>query len=155
MTQTNIAKIEETTREFFGKTGLEIEAIEIKFLEDASVSIDIKAEEPGMLIGEQGQTLAEIQRLLKIILQKGAAAQPPFYIDLDINDYKKKKKEQLREIARSAADEVSLTKKEKQLSPMSAFERRVVHMELASRGDVATESIGQEPERRVAIKPGS
>ena len=57
-------------------------------------------------------------------------------------------------MAISAADDVALTKKEKQLPPMTAYERRIIHLELASaRPDVVTESIGQEPERRVAIKP--
>ena len=76
----------------------------------------------------------------------------PFYIDLDINNYKKKKMEYLKELAKSVADEVAITKKEKELPPMSAYERRIIHLELAARGDVTTESIGQEPERKVVIR---
>jgi len=74
---------------------------------------------------------------------------------LDINDYKKKKVEYLREMARDAANEVSLSKKEKNLVSMPAYERRVIHLELADREDVITESVGEEPERSVIIKPAS
>ena len=76
-----------------------------------------------------------------------------FYIDLDINDYKKKKKDYLKELACSIANEVALSKKQKELPPMSAYERRIIHLELAERQDVSTESIGQEPERKVIITP--
>jgi len=74
---------------------------------------------------------------------------------LDINDYKKKKNEYLRELARSVADEVSLSKKEKILGPMPPYERRVIHMELAGRSDVVSESIGEGPERRVGVRPSA
>ena len=59
----------------------------------------------------------------------------------------------MRETANSVADEVALTKKEKELAPMPAYERRVIHLELADRKDVTTESIGEEPKRRVVIRP--
>lgn len=153
MTWEKLEKVKESVHEFFEKTGLKIETLEIKDLQDSSVSVDLEIEEPQALIGEQGKTLTEIQRLLKIVLQRKLSPEQPFYIDLDINGYKKKKREYLRETALSAADEVSLTKKEKQLPPMPAFERRIIHTELASRSDIETESIGEEPERSVIIKP--
>ncbi len=153
MTQANLEKIKEITREFFEKTGLDIEAVEIKNPQDSTVPIDLKMEEPQILIGEQGQTLSEVQRLLKTILLRKIALESPFYIDLDVNDYKKKKKEYLKEMARSTADEVSLSKKEKMLPAMPGYERRIIHLELASRSDVTTESMGQEPERSVVIRP--
>lgn len=152
MTQPNLKEIKTTIEEFFKKMDFEVE-VEVKKPREATVSIDLKMDEPQILIGERGQTLAEIQRLLKIILRKKIISEEPFYIDLDINDYKKKKAEYLKETAKNAADEVSLTKKENQLPPMPAYERRIIHMELASRDDVATESVGWGPERRVVIKP--
>lgn len=151
MTQANLNKIKEIAQEFFQKMGLEIE-VEVKSLQDLTIPINLKMAEPQILIGERGQTLAEIQRLLKAILRKKIAVEEPFYINLDINEYKKKKTEYLKEMARTAADEAVLTKKEKILAPMPAFERRIIHLELASRGDVTTESIGQEPERKVVIR---
>ncbi len=150
MSQQNLDVIKKTIREFFEKTTFEVE-IEFFPEKENTYPIKIKTEDPQILIGTGGQTLAEIQHLLKAILKRKIA--DLFYIDLDINDYKKKKNEYLKEIARDVADEVSLTKKEKELSPMPAHERRIVHLELAERGDVTTESTGQEPERRVVVKP--
>lgn len=151
MTQINLEKIKEVTQDFFTKTGLTPE-IEVATPENNTVPINLKMEEPQILIGERGQTLAEIQHLLKAVLKKQITADEPFYINLDINDYKKKKVEYLKEMARTAADEVALTKKEKHLPAMPPYERRIIHLELASRSDIITESIGQEPERKVVIR---
>lgn len=151
MTQANFEKIKEIAKEFFQKTGLELE-VEIKLPRDLTVPINLKMEEPQVLIGERGQTLAEVQHLLKAILRKRIKTEKPFYIDLDINDYKKKKIEYLKEMARTAADEVALTKKEKHLSSMPAYERRIIHLELAPRTNVTTESVGREPERKIVIR---
>jgi len=148
--QEQLEEIKKTIKEFFEKTTLEVE---IEFLpqRDLTLPINLKTEEPQILIGERGQTLFEIQHLLKAILRR--KIKENFYIDLDINDYKKKKIDYLKETARSLADEVALTKKEKILPPMSAYERRIIHLELAGRSDVTTESIGSEPERKVVIRP--
>ena len=152
MTQDNLEKIKQITQELFKKMDLGIE-VEVKKPQDQTLPIDLKMEEPQILIGERGQTLAEIQHLLKVILRRKIVPEEPFYINLDINDYKKKKAEYLKEMARSAADEVTLTKKEKVLAPMPAYERRIIHLELADRTDVTTESTGQESERQVVIRP--
>lgn len=146
----DLEKIKNEVKEFFKKVTFEVE---IEFLpqRDLTLPINLKLENPQILIGERGQTLLEIQYLLKAILKR--KIKKDFYIDLDISGYKKKKIEYLKELARSAADEVTLTKKEKILSPMPAYERRIIHLELAGRQDVTTESIGREPERRVVIRP--
>jgi spoIIIJ-associated protein len=146
----DIEKIKEITNEFFDKTTFQVE---INFLpeKDLTLPIEIKTDSPQVLIGEKGQTLVSIQHLLKVILKR--SIQENFYIDLDINGYKKKKIEYLKELARTTANEVSLTKKEKSLPPMPAYERRIIHMELGGRTDVTTESIDREPERRVIIRP--
>ncbi|MDP2664163.1 MAG: R3H domain-containing nucleic acid-binding protein [bacterium] len=150
LSRSDLEKIKETVKEFFEKITFEVE-IEVLPEKEQTLPIILKTEEPQILIGEGGQTLAEIQHLLKLILKRKITEL--FYIDLDINDYKKKKKEYLKEMARSLADEVSLTKKEKTLLPMTAYERRIIHLELAEREDVTSESIGQEPGRSVVIKP--
>ena len=150
LNQADLKKIKEITEEFFRKTTFEVKA-EVLPQQDLTVSINLELEDPQILIGEGGQTLAEIQHLLKAILKR--KIQEPFYIDLDISGYKKKKIEYLKELARSLADEVAITKKEKELAPMPAYERRIIHLELASRTDVTTESVGQEPERSVVIRP--
>lgn len=157
MEKQNLEKIKKIIEEFFGKMTLEAE-VEVLPQTEASVPIKIKvAEDPQILIGQGGETLAEIQRLLRIILRKQlalAGEAEDFYPDIDINEYKEKKAEYLKELAIDAADDVALTKKEKELIPMSAYERRVVHMALAGRDDVVSESVGEGPERRVVIKPG-
>ena len=144
------AKIKKTIEEFFEKITFEVE-VEVGPQTDSALSVNIKTAEPQILIGQGGQTLFEIQHILRAILRKKILEN--FYLDLDINDYKKKKTDYLKELARTAADEVALTKQEKILEPMSAYERRIIHLELAGREDVVSESAGQEPERRITIKP--
>ena len=143
--------IKKIIEDFFKKMtfGVEIGTPELK---EDTVFVNVKTDEPRILIGQNGQTLAEIQHLLKAILKRKLKKEQ-FYIDLDINDYKKKKIEYLKETAKLLADEVALTKEEKTLDPMPAYERRIIHLELAKREDVVTESVGEEPERRLVIKP--
>ena len=115
------------------------------------VNLDIKIKEPQILIGSDGQTLFELQRILRIILNK--KLQKNFYLKLDINDYEKKKIEYLKSLAKNLADEVSLTKKKKILSPMPSYQRRIIHMELAERTDVTTESQEIGIDRCIVINP--
>jgi spoIIIJ-associated protein len=150
MSPTNLKEIKKITKEFFNKTTFDVE-IEFFPQKDLTIPIDLKTEDPQILIGEKGQTLLDIQHLLKSILKR--KIQEEFYIDLDISGYKKKKTEYLKELAKTTADEVSLMKKERALPFMSAYERRIIHMELAGRDDIVTESIGREPQRKVIIKP--
>ena len=152
LNQNNLEKIKKEIHDFFQKTTFEVE---VEFLpqKDKTLPINLKTEEPQILIGEGGQTLTEIQHLLKSILRKKIISEEPFYLEIDINGYKRKKYEYLRELAKSVADEVALTKKEKQLAPMPAHERRIIHLELAERTDIISESIGQEPERKIVVKP--
>ncbi len=145
-----LEKIRKITKEFFQKTTFDV-SLDFSTQEENTLLIKVKTEDPQILIGERGQTLADIQHLLKIILRK--KTEELFYVNVDINDYKKKKAEYLKELANSVADDVVLTKKEKALSPMRAFERRIVHMELAERSGVITESIGERDERKVVVKP--
>jgi spoIIIJ-associated protein len=142
-------KIEKEAKEFFSRLGIEFELKISKF--DNTFKIDLQTKEFQDLIGEKGKTLNEIQHLLNAILKKKIKGE--FFIDLDIGGYKERKIKYLKELARSVADEVALTKKERILEPMPAYERRIIHLELASRPDVTTESIGKEPKRRVVIKP--
>jgi len=150
MIEGDINKIKELINEFFKKTGFDV-GISILSVEDKTIPVRIKTEEPKVLIGQNGETLADTQHLLKAILSHEISEQ--FYVDLDINDYKEKKIRYLKETAREWADDVSLTKEEKTLEPMPAFERRIIHMELANRTDVKTESVGQGTERHIIIRP--
>jgi len=142
--------IEGTAKEFFQKVGAD-GTVQVKTDEESGVSVQVTLEEPQLYIGEKGQTLLEIQHILKAILRK-KIPEERLYISLDINEYKQNKESYLRELARSAADEVALLKKPKELSPMPPSERRIIHMELSERSDVSTESDGDGELRRVIIK---
>ena len=124
MTPQEFEKLKEAAKEFFEQTGLALE-VEIKNQADSTIFVDVKAEEPQFLIGERGQTLSEIQRLLRAVLRRKTETLTSFYIDVDVNDYKKKKAEYLKEVAQTAADEVAITKREKELPSMPPYERRV------------------------------
>ena len=76
-----------------------------------------------------------------------------FHLNLDINDYKKKKIDFLKKTAKELADEVMVSKVEKSMLPMSSYERRIVHSELSKRQDVKTESRGEGVNRYVVILP--
>lgn len=146
----DLETIKRITKEFFLKTTFDVD-IDFLSQKESIIQINLKTEEPKILIGEKGQTLGEIQRLLKVILRR--KINQDFYIDLDINGYKKKKIEYLKEVAKLVADEVALMKEEKILPSMPAHERRIIHMELSGREDIVTDSTGKEPERKIIIKP--
>jgi len=163
---TKINKIKETTEEFFEKMTIPVSSMEadlssakkeIRGGQDTGeenievINLNIKMDEPQILIGQQGQTLFEIQRLLRAILSRKLGG--IFYLNLDINDYKKQKIEYLKNIAKDLADQVSLNKEEKSLPPMSSYERRVIHAELSQRTDISTESQGEGFDRHIVIKP--
>jgi len=155
--QNDTKKIKEIVEEFFEKMTITPTSIEVNksVAENSEISdianLDITLEEPQILIGEKGQTLFETQRLLRAMLTK--KIQKIFYLNLDINGYKQSKVEHLKRLAKELADEVFLTKEEKVLPSMSAYERRVIHAELSSRGDVITESQGEGIDRHIIIKP--
>jgi spoIIIJ-associated protein len=162
MEKEKLDQIKKTVEEFFEKMTMQVSVIEvvcensgktenIETEEKKVINISIKAEEPQILIGQGGQTLFELQRILKTILIK--KTNEIFYLNLDINEYKNKKIEYLKDTAKNIADEVSLSKKEKVLNPMSAYERRIIHAELSNRGDVTTESQGEGQNRSIVIKP--
>jgi len=141
-------KIKKEVELFFEKMTFPV-SVQVSLDQD-SVNIDLKSDDPRILIGERGIVLASIQKLLKIILQKKLDQQ--FYFNIDINEYRKKKAQHLKEMAKQVADEVSLNKQDQELEPMSSYERRIVHMELAERDDIETESVGEGMGRRLVVK---
>ncbi|MEK7664127.1 MAG: R3H domain-containing nucleic acid-binding protein [Patescibacteria group bacterium] len=115
------------------------------------VCVNINLSEPKFLIGRDGQTLLDLQRILRIVLNK--KLNKNFYLKLDINNYQKQKIKYLKNMARSLADEVVLTKKQKPLPPMAAYDRRIIHEELSHRKDVFTTSQGEGDRRGVIVSP--
>ena len=110
LNQGDLKKIKEIVEEFFKKMTFEVE-IEILPQKDLTLPINLKLKEPQILIGEGGQTLFETQHLLKAILKRKISE--PFFVDLDISGYKKKKIEYLKELAKALLMKWPLLKKKK------------------------------------------
>jgi len=146
----NLKKIQKEAENFFEKMEEKIEIEEIYFKEGV-IFLNLKSKDGQILIGEKGRTLFCLQHLLKKVLIKKTGG--IFYLDLDINGYKKKKADYLRDLAKNLADEVALTKKEREFLPMLPYERRIIHLEIAKRKDVSSYSVGEGVERRVVIEP--
>ncbi len=130
--------------------GGEVESIEAHQGTTSRFSVRLGGE-ANMLIGEWGANLSHLEHLLKKIIRKKFGGE--FKFALDLNDYRIKRLEDLKQDVKSAAKEVRLYHKEVPLRSMSSFERRIVHLLLAEYPDITTESIGQDPDRRVVIKP--
>ncbi len=144
------SEIKSGTEDLFRAMTFDVE--EIKVVEEENVFlIKVRMENPKTLIGERGQTLLEIQYILRLLLRK--KIQNDIFIELDINDYKKKKKEVLYDIAKDIGNEVAFYKREKVLPPMNPYERRIIHLALKEREDVETESAGEGADRKVIVKP--
>ena len=116
-----------------------------------STLISVFTNEPApFLVGKDGETLRAFEHIIRAILKEQGANKS---IVLDINNYRHVRAEALMERARGAVARVAATQKPEALEPMTAYERRLIHVELAGHSSVITESIGQEPQRRVVIKP--
>lgn len=141
-------KLEEILKNIFSITGEEVSyTIERK---DNQMNLIIKGEEMSHLIGYKGKTIEAFQSLLNSMLQREDEEFAKIFVE--INDYKKKKEEKLRRLANKMAANCVKFRRPIRLEPMSAYERLIIHRELADRRDVETESIGEEPRRRVVIK---
>lgn len=103
----------------------------------------------GALIGRKGERLSALQHLVNLMLSRKLGAWTRVLVDVE--DYRGRRERQLREIATRAAERVGESGKMLQLEPMPALERRWIHLALRNNPDVATQSIGEEPHRRVVI----
>ncbi len=108
-------------------------------------------EELGALIGRKGERLSALQHLVNLMLSRQMGTWTRVLVDVE--DYRGRRERQLREIAERAASRVVETGKMLQLEPMPALERRWIHLALKSNPDVATQSIGEEPNRRIVVVP--
>jgi spoIIIJ-associated protein len=136
-------------KEMFVKAGFFPDEVAIRRRSDAW-EVDVNVSDAGLAIGEDGIHLSAWEQILRAAAQKLAPEAPR--ISLDVNHYRAMKNEDLREIARKAAREAVLKKKPVELEVMNAYERRIVHTELALRPDVITESVGEDPNRKVVVK---
>ena len=119
----------------------------------SSIGLDIEGEDMGILIGRRGQTLSSLQHIVRLIV--GHQTQVRIPIVLDVEGYKRRRCEGLRVLAERLAEQVKVNRMPFTMEPMSAFERRVIHLVLADHPDVTTESTGMGEARRVVILPKS
>lgn len=148
----DMEKIKTEIEDMFERMGFRGEIASIESYQGATNRVTVRMHgSANMLIGEHGDNLAALEHLLRKTLAKKYGEEVHF--TLDINDYRMRQLEDLKQDVKVAAKAVRAYKKEVPLRPMSSFERRIVHLLLAEYPDIATESVGQEPERRVVIKP--
>ncbi len=107
----------------------------------------------GALIGRKGERLSALQHLVNLLLSKRVGEWTRILVDVE--DYRGRREQQLRDLANRAAERVIETNKMLQLEPMPALERRWIHLALRDHERVATQSIGEEPNRRVVVLPRS
>ena len=116
-----------------------------------SISLNIEGDDLGILIGRRGQTLSCLQYIVRLIIGHQKKSWLPVIIDVE--GYKQRRYQALQVFARQMAEQVNAKKMSFTLEPMSAYERRIIHLALAEHQDVITESIGQGESRRVVILP--
>ena len=117
-----------------------------------SVSYSIRTNDAALLIGEDGQNLLALNHLLRRVIERRANTGEDQFL-IDVNDYRRRRFDELKDQARMSAQRVRYFKKEVTLEPMNAFERRIVHLALQEYPDISTESIGEGESRRVVIHP--
>jgi spoIIIJ-associated protein len=125
---------------------------EVDDLNKKTIAVSVHAPDSAkFLIGKNGQNIRAFEHVLRMMFLKDN--KEIRNIIIDVNDYKKAKTSHLIELAKSIVTRVRSTQKAEALPPMSPYERRIVHMELAAYPDITTESIGSEPQRRIVVKP--
>lgn len=124
--------------------------VEVKAeFEDDNLSIDLAGDDMGLLIGKRGQTLDSLQYLVSLVVNKGKASY--VRVKVDTEDYRKRRKETLENLARNIAMKVKKTRRPVFLEPMNPYERRIIHSALQNDPYVTTHSEGDEPCRKVVV----
>jgi spoIIIJ-associated protein len=121
-------------------------------VEDDAIHVEVTGEGLGLLVGPKGATLGAIEELVRTVVQRqtdGHGAR----INVDVGGYRAKRREALGEFTRSLAERVLETGRAQRLEPMSAVDRKIVHDAAAEIDGVATESEGEDPRRRVVLRP--
>jgi spoIIIJ-associated protein len=117
--------------------------------EDRPILVDVHGNDLSILIGRKSETLNALQYISSLIVGKELERWVP--LQIDIEGYRARRERSLRQMARRAAEQVVSTGKRQVLEPMPANERRIIHLELRDHPDVTTESIGEEPNRKVTV----
>jgi spoIIIJ-associated protein len=116
-----------------------------------SIIVDVSGRDLGVLIGWRGETLRALQTMTNLLASRRIG--PDRRVIVDVERYRQRRENTVREIAYRAARQVKVTGDPITLDAMQPFERRAIHLALESDPDVTTVSIGEEPERRVVVGP--
>lgn len=149
MEETYLSKAEAYVKEVVEKLG--IEATLLSTYEDETVNIDIvgKSEDVGKLIGRHGDTLDALQYLTSLVVNKGA--EEYIRVTVDTENYRLKREEILKRLAKRTAAQVMKTHRSVSLEPMNPNERRIIHSALQEYKNITTYSSGQDPNRYIVI----
>ena len=145
--------VEDNVKEFlnsvFAAMNMEVELI-VK-IDDAEkvIDVELKGDDMGVLIGKRGQTLDSLQYLTNLAINK--KSEDYYKVKIDTEDYRKRRKETLENLAKNIAYKVKRTKRSVSLEPMNPFERRIIHSTLQNDKYVTTHSEGEEPYRHVVV----
>ena len=143
---------EDSIREFISQVttamGLTVRT-EIKKEDDSTFFVELFGDDMGILIGKRGQTLDSLQYLTNLAINKNS--EEYLKVKIDTEDYRKRRKDTLENLAKNIAFKVKRTKKAVSLEPMNPFERRVIHSALQHDRYVTTHSEGEEPFRHVVV----
>lgn len=120
--------------------------------EGGSVRVMVQADDNGrLLIGKNGQNLKALEHVVRVMWLRQNPENRSLIVD--VNDYCAERSKELIQLVRETAERVRQTRRSEAFEPMTSYERRLVHTELATYSDLSTESVGQDPHRRVVIKP--
>jgi spoIIIJ-associated protein len=115
------------------------------------ILVDVRGDDLSILIGRRAETLNALQYISSLIVSKELGK--PLSLVIDVEGYRARREGQIRQLARRMADQAIKTGRRQVLEPMPANERRIIHLELRDNEDVVTESVGEEPRRKVTILP--
>lgn len=134
----------------FSNMNLSVE-MDIKLTEKNALSIELKSEDIGVIIGKRGQTLDSLQYLTNLVINKGEYAY--MSVNIDTADYRERRKQTLEQLAINLAKKAKKTRRSVNLEPMNPYERRIIHGALQNDPTIRTYSEGDEPFRYVVISP--
>ena len=145
--------IDENVVEFlssiFDAMKMEVEILVAVNEEEHIIEVELKGDDMGILIGKRGQTLDSLQYLTNLAINKHSDEY--YKVKIDTEDYRKRRKETLENLAKNIAYKVKRTKRPVSLEPMNPFERRISHSALQNDRYVTTHSEGYEPYRHVVV----
>ena len=145
--------IDENVVEFlssiFDAMKMEVEILVAVNEEEHIIEVELKGDDMGILIGKRGQTLDSLQYLTNLAINKHSDEY--YKVKIDTEDYRKRRKETLENLAKNIAYKVKRTKRPASLEPMNPFERRIIHSALQNDRYVTTHSEGDEPYRHVVV----